>query len=121
MGYDVYSRALYAHGDLETWHHLFFTCQFSSRCWNYLQIHWPAIANLEDEPPAMRRDFGRPFFVEVAIICCWNIWKQRNDFNFEAKRPSFRAWHFCFVADMTRLMHRPSIADAISSWLDNLC
>ena len=73
--------------------HLFFSCNFSVRVWDYLQIHW-------DPQPGMttynlvvkaRKDFGHVFFTEVVFIAAWNIWMLRNGKVFRNERPSFRA------------------------------
>jgi hypothetical protein len=58
--------------------HLFFNCNFSQRVWNYLQIDWSQAQDIQAAAFAARKDFGKPFFMEVVIIALWNIWKQRN-------------------------------------------
>ncbi|PNT61175.1 hypothetical protein BRADI_5g11197v3 [Brachypodium distachyon] len=94
----------------------------SSRCWTYLQIEWPGGGDLYDIISSARRDFRRSFFIEVVIICCWNIWKQRNDFIFDGLMPSFRSWKYGFKEDVALLMHRvkPAVADALKSWMRSL-
>jgi hypothetical protein len=46
--------------------------------WNYLQIDWSLGTDIQSAVEAARRDFGKPFFMEVMILSCWNIWKQGN-------------------------------------------
>ena len=58
--------------------HLFFQCNFSQRIWNYLQIEWPQGQDLQSVVAQARASFKQPFFMEVVILTCWNIWKQRN-------------------------------------------
>jgi hypothetical protein len=48
--------------------HLFFVCNFSQRIWSYLQIDWISNDDLETVMQAARRSFGKPFFMEVAIM-----------------------------------------------------
>ncbi|PNT65478.1 hypothetical protein BRADI_4g43107v3, partial [Brachypodium distachyon] len=87
-----------------------------------LLIVWPDGGDLHDIVSSARRDFHHPFFIEVVIICCWNIWKQRNDFIFDGVVPSFRRWEYGFKEDLTLLMHRvkPVVADALKSWMRSL-
>ncbi|PNT67527.1 hypothetical protein BRADI_3g28555v3, partial [Brachypodium distachyon] len=93
-------------GIWEDWQHLFFGCQFSQRIWNYLQIQWSADVDLKQIIRDTQRSFGHPFFVEVAAMSCWHIWKQRNRCVFEGIRPSFRSWRRDFVEDISLLQHR---------------
>jgi hypothetical protein len=58
--------------------HMFFNCNFSQRVWNYLQIDRSQGQDIQAAAFAARKDFGKPFFMEVVIIALWNIWKQRN-------------------------------------------
>jgi hypothetical protein len=59
--------------------HLFFECCFSKRVWNYLQIECPVSDDLQRVVSEARRRFMKPFFMEVIITACWNIWLVRND------------------------------------------
>lgn len=68
---DDYTCALFPIGEIEDWQHLFFSSQF--RCWNYLQSTWPNGNNLGQIIFAAKDDFGKPFFLEVAGMCCWHI------------------------------------------------
>jgi hypothetical protein len=49
---------------LEDGQHIFFSCNFSARVWNYLQIGFGGGGG------------RRPCFPEVVILACWAIWKQ---------------------------------------------
>jgi hypothetical protein len=40
-----------------------------------------------------RKDFEKPFFMEVMILALWNIWKQRNGQIFQCESET----HFCKV------------------------
>ena len=109
-----------SHG-LETQNHLFFECLFSSRIWSYLQIGWspdPIYSSISNA----RKRFQGPCFIEITILACWNIWKQRNNYIFENVRPSFRGWKAGFLADLALLKHRlkDSLATSLVSWLSGL-
>ena len=86
--------------------HLFFGCNFSQRIWNYLQINWSLSGDMFLAVAAARRDFGKPFFMEVLITACWHIWKIRNDKIFNQERSSFAKWKRNFIHDITLLSHR---------------
>jgi hypothetical protein len=105
---------------LKDWKHMFFTCQFSSRVWNYLQIEWRNYS-AEQSLSFAKKSFKDPCFTEVVILASWNIWKQRNNWIFEDKRESFKGWKVGFVLDITMLRHRVkwSTADSLSSWISS--
>jgi hypothetical protein len=69
-----------------------------------------------------KKNSNGPYFVEIVILACWNIWKQRNDKIFKGIQPTFRAWKAKFVLDVTLLKHivKACSVDLLSSWLDNL-
>jgi hypothetical protein len=102
--------------------HLFFQCNFSQRIWCYLQIDWSLSQDLQTAASMARADFGKPFFMEVVIIACWNIWKQRNEQIFEAQRPSFKGWKRNFVHDLSMLGHRIKKKHhaALMAWIGSL-
>jgi hypothetical protein len=103
--------------------HLFFTCNFSQRVWNYLQIDWSQAQDIQATAFAARNDFGKPFFMEVVIIALWNIWKQRNGQIFRNDRPSFSGWKCSFIHDMSLLMYRikSKHLDELKAWIGSLC
>ena len=102
--------------------HLFFECQFSQRVWSYLQIDWFSSSDVQTAASAARVGFNKPFFMEVVILACWNIWKQRNGKIFEARRPSFAAWKRDFVHDLSLLGHRIKYKyhSALMAWIGSL-
>ena len=108
-------------GSYEDWRHLFFNCVFSTHIWNYLQIAWHPGNNSESLLMA-KRSFKGPCFVEIVILSCWCIWKQRNGWIFKGIAPSFRGWKAIFFQEVTMLKHRvkQSVADSISLWLADL-
>src|SRR3954468_1254395 len=71
---------LYPSSALEDRLHLFFTCNFSQRVWNYLGINWVQGPNLSTCHLAVSpmRGFCFPFFNERIFTAGWNIWIIRN-------------------------------------------
>lgn len=102
--------------------HLFFTCNFSQRVWNYLQITWHMGDDIQPIVAAAKRDFGKPFFMEVMILACWHIWKQRNGKIFQHERPTFARWRSNFVHDVTLLQYRIKRKHkaALLTWISSL-
>ena len=104
--------------------HLFFSCIFSQRVWNYLQISWDPVPGMTTYHMACkaRDDFGQPFFTEVVFTAAWNIWITRNVKVFKNETPLFRRWRHNFIHDMTLLSHRIKCKykDSFMYWLTNL-
>ena len=112
-------RFAHAHEDRD---HLFFTCQFSTRVWNYLNIQWLAGLTTAQCLFAARKSFGKPFFREVVYLAAWNIWLLRNGRIFRHERPSFAAWKRNFIHDVTLHSHRfkPSLKPLLLAWVHSL-
>jgi hypothetical protein len=71
---------------------------------------------------AAKKSFLGPCFIEIVILTCWCIWKQRNAWIFKNIRPTFRGWKSSFVYEVTLLKHRVKdcTASDLVSWLDRL-
>jgi hypothetical protein len=110
-------------GSREDRMHLFFGCNFSQRIWNYLQIDWSLAQDIQGSITAAKLAFRKPFFMEVLMIACWNIWKQRNGKIFRNDRPSFGGWKRTFIHDLSMLGHRINNKhhDELMAWIGSLC
>jgi hypothetical protein len=99
--------------------HLFFECTFSSRIWNYLQIDWEGDDDMQVVLNKARRSFAQPFFMEVIILACWNIWLIRNGKIFSAEKSSFIKWKAKFIQDISLLQYRIKLKhkDRLLSWI----
>jgi hypothetical protein len=102
--------------------HLFFECNFSVRIWNYLQIEWHPHDQMQEVLDQARRSFGHPFFMEVMMVACWNIWIIRNEKNFRSERSSFTKWRSKFIHEITLLQYRIKVKhrDSFLSWIKSL-
>jgi hypothetical protein len=71
---------------------------------------------------AAKKSFLGPCFIEIVILACWCIWKQRNGWIFKNIRPTFRRWKSSFVYEVTLLKHKVKdcTASDLVSWLDRL-
>jgi hypothetical protein len=50
--------------------------------------------------------------MEIVILACWNIWKQRNGLIFQGERPSFLGWEetSCLMYPCLSIGSRKSIS-----------
>jgi hypothetical protein len=69
-----------------------------------------------------KEDFRKPFFTEIVLIACWNIWKVRNATIFEKVMPTFRGWKGAFIHDLTLHKYRVKGKKLVelSKWIDTL-
>ena len=102
--------------------HLFFECNFSARIWNYLQIPWQSGSNIQSVMAHAKSSFNKPFFMEVVITACYNIWLLRNGKISEGEKPSFARWKCKFIHDLTLLQCRIKVKhkDQLLAWIDAL-
>jgi hypothetical protein len=91
----------------ETTFLLFFSCPFSLRCWKHLNINWRFGQQFHSMMEEARHNFNK-FFMEIFILGCWQIWKQRNDFIFNRSSPSFLAWKLGFLEEANLQANRLS-------------
>jgi hypothetical protein len=102
--------------------HLLFECPFSRRIWNYLQIDWSSDTDLQTVVTRAKRSFNKPFFMEVLVTTCWNIWLVRNGKIFRHERPTFAKWKAKFIHDITLLQYRikSKHKEALLHWISSL-
>jgi hypothetical protein len=96
---------------LETRDHLFFDCPFARSCWDMCQIHWNTAMPISQRFLEAKTSFAGPCFMEVAVCVAWNIWKERNDFIFNNRLPSFDRWKVRFQSDL--MLHRYRVKEAL--------
>ena len=87
-----------------------------------MQISWNQGNDLLAVAQHAKKSFAKPFFMEVALIACWNIWKLRNDRVFKAELPRFLVWKKRFIHDMLLHVHRfpEKNSSVVKSWIDGL-
>ena len=59
--------------------HLFFHCPFSITCWGILHIVVPNMSDTFQVFESFKDQLQLPFFMDVIITMCWDIWTWRND------------------------------------------
>jgi hypothetical protein len=92
------------------------------RIWNYLQIDWSSDNDLQAVVTTAKRSFNKPFFMEVLITTCWNIWLVRNGKIFRHEKPTFAKWKAKFIHDITLLQYRikSKHKEALLHWVNSL-
>ena len=92
----------------ETVEHLFFRCDFSKSCW--AKLLFPISTNMAADRLELisfsKRRWSRQMFMEVFTTAAWSIWKERNNFYFNAVVPSISSWRDRFKEDFQLLVHR---------------
>ena len=107
---------------LETYTHLFWGCDFSTSCWDFIGINWDLNLDVRDRLSLAAINFTGPCFWEIFASTAWNIWKERNDYIFNNLDPSLDRWKTRFKLDLQLHIFRlkSSLAHSLSAWLDNL-
>jgi hypothetical protein len=95
----------------ETTFHLFFLRPFSQECWRSLHINWNFSLDFSSMMEEAKRECRHGFFMEVFLIGCWLIWKQRNAFIFNRGPPSFQSWKAGFIDEANLQSYRMNIAE----------
>jgi len=90
----------------ETAFHLFFNCNFGRACWGKIGMQWNQNLPFFRMMKTAQELNNNSFFMEIFIIACWNIWKQRNALIFEGIRPSINSWTFHFIEEAKLQSHR---------------
>ena len=72
--------------------HIIFGCPHAAQFWNALQIptdqQWPIQALKEIQPP---NHIPGKYFSIFLLLCCWHIWKRRNNVVFRNDRIALSA------------------------------
>jgi hypothetical protein len=85
-------------------------------------VEWHSYDELQKGVAEARSRFHKPFFMEVLITACWNIWLIRNAKIFRGEKPTFARWKAKFVHDMLLLQHRikDKHRQALLDWIQAL-
>jgi hypothetical protein len=69
-----------------------------------------------------RKEFAKPFFMEVLMLACWHIWIIRNGKIFRGERPTFARWKAGFIHDVLLLRHRIKVKhrESLLDWIRSL-
>ncbi|KAF8660525.1 hypothetical protein HU200_057627 [Digitaria exilis] len=76
----------------ETRDNLFFDCVFARQCWSLINFHWTDTPNIHDRIVTTRQGSSNPFFIDIALIAAWEIWKLHNAVIFYGQRATHQIW-----------------------------
>lgn len=70
----------------------------------------------------IKRKLGVPFFMEVNILMCWSLWKERNNWIFDNIDPSVDNCRRKFRAELAMPMHRAKQKhkSRLQEWIDQI-
>lgn len=58
--------------------HLFFSCHFARRCCSSINFNWDESLSLPDRFAFAKTQHNMPFFMKIALLASWELWKLRN-------------------------------------------
>jgi hypothetical protein len=99
MALDSYTYELCLHQRTETLRHPFMRCRFVKNCWSVVGALIPTWLRADRATTYLRRVINKPFAIEIIIIMCWSISKERNDWLFSNEDLSVDGCLSCFKAD----------------------
>jgi hypothetical protein len=91
MHLESYFCVLYQDQVEENVHHLFLGCSFVQNCWNLINISLLPNSSFPEAVLQMKELSHPRFFMPMAILVCWAIWKVRYDFIFNNQQQSLSA------------------------------
>jgi hypothetical protein len=78
LALEPYTYELCLHHRTETLRHLFLCCPFAKICWSAVDALLPTWLRADHATAYLRRASNKPFAMEIIIVMCWSIWKERN-------------------------------------------
>jgi hypothetical protein len=90
----------------ETLRHLFLSCPFAKNCWASIGVLIPSWLRATRATTNMKRHIGLPFAMEIIIMMCWCICKERNACIFKDEDPNVQHCKAIFKSKFALLMHR---------------
>jgi hypothetical protein len=79
MYLESYSCELCLLQTVGTLRHLFLKCGFANQCWGQIGVNVLAWLRPKRVVRHIKRSLGVFFSMEIIIVMCWCIWKERND------------------------------------------
>ncbi|KQJ97585.1 hypothetical protein BRADI_3g32036v3 [Brachypodium distachyon] len=75
-------------------------------CWNYICPNFTPLQNVHRNIALLKRELKVTFFMEIITLVTWSIWKIRNDFIFNQRRPSLYRCKQIFKEELNLVFHR---------------
>jgi hypothetical protein len=90
----------------ETLHHLFWTCPFADRCWDFICPQRQRNISVHEAFQDLRDKMKLPFSMEIIILASWTLWMSINNKIFRNQRPSFQGWNAIYLEELKMLAFR---------------
>ena len=102
--------------------HLFLDCPFAAQRWAMINIQISQQLDPFQNLQSFKDQLGVPFFMEIIILMCWEIWKARNDLIFREENPNIPHTEQNFRDEFQLLLLRVkrSYSPPIDQWIANL-
>jgi hypothetical protein len=122
MALESYTCELCIRQREETLSHLFLRCPFAKNCWLQIGVSLPTWVRPKRATTYIKTILGVPFRMEIIVLMCWSIWKERNGWIFSNEDPSVSHCMIMFKNDFALVIHRAKerFKQDMSSWLHNL-
>jgi hypothetical protein len=105
----------------ETIVHLFWSCPFAPRCWEFIcPDRFPSLDWVEAVVD-LKMKLQVPFYMEIIILTAWGLWMVRNNKIFNNHRPPFQSWKAIYYHELTLVSHRVrnKYAQQFKDWLEH--
>ena len=115
-----YSCPLCNTGTIKSILHLFWDYPFSMGYWGSINLTKTRGTSFPEECELAFVSLPRQIALNIIIMGCWNIWKQRNELIFNSARPSIGSWKQRLKNDLTivgyriKTKHEPILKE----WID---
>jgi hypothetical protein len=119
---ESYTCELCLHQRIETLRQLFISCPFAKNCWSSIDVTMAKWLRPERATTYLKWAINKLFAMEIIIIMCWSIWKQRNAWIFNAEDPSVARcfWRFKSEFALVILREKSAKQSPMNQWLESL-
>lgn len=90
----------------ETSFHLFIRCNFAKECWRSIGLNLPRHLQIIPLVKWIKRKLNNTFYMDIIILLCWSIWKERNNWLFEGIDPTVDNCRRRFFSELNLIVHR---------------
>jgi hypothetical protein len=101
-----YTCVNYNCAEEETLVHLFWSCPFAAKCWDFICPQRDRNLSVYEAISDMRHRIHKPFAMEIIILASWSIWLVRNNKIFKNERPRFESWKVIYYEELKMINFR---------------
>jgi hypothetical protein len=81
----------------ETLVHLFWSCCFTSQCWDFISPQRVKDVSIPKAIPDMKNKLRLAFTMDIILLATWGIWMVIYNEIFNNQTPSFDTWKFLYL------------------------